>query len=171
MGIEIERKFLVKNDNWKNEKQVFKETIIQGYLSTDPIHTVRIRTTESDDKFYKKVKNGFITIKGKTIGISRSEYEYEISFADAQEMLNSMCSTFITKIRNTIEIVHNNQTYNWYIDEFTHTNYGLVIAEIELSNDKEFVILPSWAGLEVSDDHRYFNSNLISKPYTMITDN
>jgi len=149
MGLEIERKFLVIGEEWKNADSVL---IQQGYLSSNKNRIVRIRTI--GDKSY-------ITIKGLTNGISRSEFEYEIPFKDATDLLD-ICETPIIK-KNRY-----NEKYSGIIievDEFLDLNKGLVIAEIELNSENDKLLLPTWIGEEVSSDPRYFNSNLINNPY------
>ncbi|HPI38246.1 MAG TPA: CYTH domain-containing protein [Ignavibacteriaceae bacterium] len=152
MGKEIERKFLVKSEEWKS---LAKGTYYrQGYLSTVKERVVRVRTI--DDK-------GFLTIKGKVEGISRSEFEYEIPVDDANLMLDSLCEKpIIEKYRAKIEY----KGAIWEVDEFHGENEGLVVAEVELKDENQVVEIPSWIGEEVSGDPRYFNSNLIKNPFT-----
>lgn len=152
MGKEIERKYLVKSDEWKQlAKPVFYR---QGYLSSVKERTVRVRTI--DDK-------GFLTIKGVTTGISRSEYEYEIPVNDANQMLDNLCERpFIEKNRAKVSF----GGLIWEVDEFFGDNLGLVIAEVELSDENQKYEIPSWIGDEVSGDPRYFNSNLTKNPFT-----
>jgi adenylate cyclase len=153
MATEIERKFLVDKDKWKTSFADSHSAIRQGYLTSDPDKTVRIRISGYD---------GFITIKSKTKGISRSEYEYKIPVKDAEEMLNSLCSEVISKTRYFVHI--NNHT--WEVDVFAEKNEGLIVAEIELESEDETFLKPEWAGEEVSSDFRYSNSNLARNPYT-----
>ena len=151
MATEIERKFLVKGNGYK--KGAKSKNYRQGYFSTSLKHTVRVRTVK--DK-------GFITIKGKKTGISRLEFEYEIPFADAQIMLDSLCEKpLIEKTRYVV----NYKGMIWEIDEYSGENAGLVVAEIELKTEDQFIIYPPWIGKEVSDDNRYANSNLVRNPY------
>ena len=102
------------------------------------------------------MKKAFITIKSLTIGITRQEFEYEIPLIDAKTMLNTMCVTLIEKHRYTIHL----NDHIWEVDEFLGNNSGLVIAEIELSNENETFSKPDWIGEEVSQNPQYFNSNL-----------
>jgi adenylate cyclase len=155
MGKEIERKFLVKNLEWKQGAAAVPYR--QGYLSTVKERTVRVRTVG--------VK-GFLTIKGVTVGVTRSEFEYEIPAADANAMLDSLCERPLIE-KNRYTIVH--AGLNWEIDEFFGENQGLVVAEVELQDEHQAVTLPPWVGAEVSGDPRYFNSNLIKNPYTRWT--
>lgn len=152
MGKEIERKFLVEGSAWR---KLAKGTHYrQGYLSTVKERTVRVRTI--DDK-------GFLTIKGITIGATRAEYEYEIPVGDANAMLDNLCERpLIEKTRYKIEY----QGFTWELDEFEGENQGLILAEIELSAEDQNFTLPAWIGEEVTGDPRYFNSNLIKKPFT-----
>jgi len=151
MAKEIERKFLVKSDEWKT---LAKGTLYrQGYLSTVKERVVRVRTI--DDK-------GFLTVKGRVEGISRSEFEYAIPDEDANLILDSLCEKpIIEKYRSKIEY----KGAIWEVDEFLGENEGLVIAEVELNDENQFVEIPEWIGEEVSGNPRYFNSNLINNPY------
>ena len=152
MGKEIERKFLVKGDGWRALAKPVKYR--QGYLSTVKERTVRVRTI--DDK-------GYLTIKGITTGVTRAEYEYEIPAADADRMLTDLCEKpLIEKSRSTIAL----DGLNWEVDEFFGDNQGLIVAEVELQSADQAVAKPAWVGQEVSGDSRYFNSNLIKKPFT-----
>lgn len=151
MGKEIERKFLVKPGQWQPANQ--GTTIRQGYLSSVKERVVRVRT---------KGEKGFLTIKGITKGISRSEFEYQIPAEEANDLLTHLCEQpLIEKTR--YKEVHGAHT--WEIDVFFGDNEGLIIAEVELSDETERLELPVWAGEEVSADPRYFNSNLIQHPY------
>ena len=151
MGKEIERKYLINDDSWR--KGASGTTYRQGYLSTVKQRTVRVRTI--DDK-------GFLTIKGITIGATRREYEYEIPTADANEMLDELCEKPIIE-KTRFKISHAGLT--WEIDEFSGVNQGLIVAEVELESEDQNIDFPPWVGVEVSGDPRYFNSNLIAKPY------
>jgi len=151
MGVEIEKKFLVKNDSWRSLAHGTK--YCQGYLNSNKERNVRIRTIE--DK-------GFLTIKGIPSGATRSEWEYEIPYNDAREMLDKLCEIpLIEKIRRKIR--YHGRT--WEVDEFFCENLGLVIAEVELESENQPFDKPSWVGREVTDDPRYYNSNLIKHPY------
>ncbi len=151
MGYEIERKFLVVGDQWKeNAEGIFYR---QGYLSSKKERTVRIRTMKN---------SGFLTIKGINTTIRRLEFEYEISLQDAKIMLDELCEqSIIEKYRYRIAY----KGFIWEVDEFLGENTGLVIAEIELDNEEQDFDRPSWIGKEVSDDNRYFNSELSLHPY------
>ena len=147
---EIERKFLVK-ENWKPKSTGSR--IAQGYLSTDPDRTVRIRIR--GDK-------GYITVKGKNQGILRQEFEYEIPLSDAETMLKLCLQPIITKTRYIEEIAG----CNWEVDVFAGANAGLIVAEIELSDIEANFVKPQWLGDEVSADKRFFNSNSIKNPFS-----
>lgn len=158
MGQEIERKFLVIGDEWRGGHRT---TIRQGYLCVEPSRTVRVRTKEDS---INATTRAYLTIKGKSTGTVRAEYEYEIPIADANEMLDQLClSPLIEKHRYTLQ--HGGMT--WEIDEFFGENQGLIIAEIELESADQLFAEPSWLGTEVSHDARYFNAALSQHPYTL----
>lgn len=152
MGVEIERKFLVNGTDWKNEGQA--RFYQQGYLCTDPDGTVRVRRVEEE---------GYITIKGKSTGASRSEYEYPIPYPDAVELLDHLCKKpLIEKLR--YKLVYDGLV--WEIDEFQGENAGLVVAEVELSNENQAITLPPWVGREVTLEEKYYNVNLFKHPFS-----
>ncbi len=152
MAKEIERKFLVKGEEFKNLVKGINYR--QGYLSTVKERTVRVRTIDSE---------GFLTVKGITVGASRAEYEYKIPAADANEMLDNLCEKPIVE-KNRYKIAQGKHT--WEIDEFLGVNLGLIVAEIELGAEDEKFEKPSWIGEEVTGDPKYFNSNLIKNPFS-----
>jgi adenylate cyclase len=152
MGTEIERKFLVTDQSWRNGVKAMHTS--QGYLATGEECTVRVRVQED---------RAYLTIKGKTEGVSRLEYEYPIPISDANELLERLChQPVIEKMR--YEVMHAGR--KWEVDEFLKENQGLIVAEIELDSDDQRIDLPPWAGREVSDDPRYRNSNLARHPYS-----
>jgi CYTH domain-containing protein len=152
MAKEIERKFLVRGEDWRHGS-IF-EHCCQGYLVSNSNCTVRIRILG---------ERAYVTIKGKTEGITRPEYEYEIPFGDAEEMLNCLCiHPLIVKRRFTTWFYGN----KWQIDEFLQDNKGLILAEIELKSENQQIHLPPWVGDEVSHDPRYYNINLTKHPYS-----
>jgi adenylate cyclase len=152
MGIEIERKFLLKNDSWRDH-YTKKMELRQGYLSTSNDCTVRVRVSDIE---------GWVTIKGRTRNISCSEFEYLIPKADAESMLLEFAAdNIVEKIRYFIDY-HGSE---WVVDEFFGRNRGLVLAEIELKSEDVICEIPSWIGEDVSGDYRYKNSNLSQKPY------
>lgn len=150
---EIERKFLVKSDDFKNQASE-KILFIQAYLNTDPERTIRIRISGD---------HAFMTIKGKSSenGLSRFEWEKEIAMTDAQELLD-LCEP--GKIKKNRYLIHvGDHTYE--VDEFLEDNKGLILAEIELESEKESFEKPDWLGEEVTGNLNYYNSNLIRKPF------
>lgn len=152
MGIEIERKFLVKGDAWKADAAGVLYR--QGYLSTDKARTVRVRIAG---------ERAFLTVKGLAAGLARAEFEYDIPLADAAEMLDQLClKPLIEKRRYTVAYLG----LSWEIDEFLGANLGLVVAEVELDRADQAIDLPDWVGEEVSEDARYFNSSLIARPFS-----
>jgi CYTH domain-containing protein len=151
--IEIERKFLVNSNGFK--KHALSETrIVQGFLNTQPERTVRVRI---------KGEAAFLTVKGKsnTSGTSRFEWEKEIEVEDAVLLLDLCEEGSIAKTR--YEILSGKHTYE--VDEFHDENQGLIVAEIELNNEKEAFEKPDWLGKEVTGDIKYYNSQLSKKPY------
>jgi len=149
MGTEIERKFLVKNNSYRELARPVK--IQQGYLSTNPEKTIRVRTYG---------KNAYLTIKGKVVNLSRPEFEYDIPVDDALKILK-LCDNKIWKNRYKIRY----EDHLWEVDEFLGENSDLVIAEIELSSADETFIKPPWIGAEVTQNYKYFNSYLANHPY------
>jgi adenylate cyclase len=157
MPNEIERKFLPKSGAWRTAQPLTSTKIIQGYLTSDPGCTVRVRY--GSDRFGKY---GFITVKGKTEGISRPEFEYPIPSQHALHMLSAFAAQTITKTRHTALV----DGVTFEIDEFHGENEGLVVIEVELESEDQKFPTPVWLGEEVSHDVRYFNSNLLTNPFT-----
>jgi len=152
MGIEIERKFLVKDNSWLDLLNGKGVAIRQGYLSNCPESVVRIRVAG---------EKGFITVKGKNCNLSRLEFEYEIPFQDAIDMLALCLTPLVEKVRYQLNFMG----FEWCVDKFEGMNQGLIIAEIELETEIQPFEKPPWAGDEVTADPRYFNSNLINHPF------
>jgi CYTH domain-containing protein len=152
MGIEIERKFLLVGEVWKKLAQGIRYR--QGYLSTTKESTVRVRTIEN---------TGYLTVKGESQGASRSEFEYEIPVEDANAMLDQLCAKPLIE-KNRYKIKY--EGFTWEVDEFFGENQGLVVAEVELENEDQAYAKPEWVGMEVTEDQRYFNSNLGKHPFT-----
>jgi len=150
MAEEIERKFLVLGETWRNGGKGIRYT--QGYLSRDPERIVRIRQAG---------EQAYLTIKGVTRGVTRKEFEYPIPLADAAELLGLCIRPLIEKTRTVVEY----HGRHWEVDEFHGKNDGLILAEIELARADEVFDLPPWAGDEVSDDPRYYNSSLSEQPF------
>ncbi len=152
--IEIERKFLVSSEAYKVE--AYRKTYIkQGFLSTDPERTVRVRI--KDDQ-------GYLTIKGKSneSGTSRFEWEKTINVTEATSLLDICLNGIIEKIRYEVKI----KNHIFEIDEFFGENNGLVVAEIELNSENESFEKPFWLGVEVTGEVKYYNSQLSKKPYS-----
>jgi adenylate cyclase len=147
MELEIEKKFLIDKGKWEMVPKPEATFYIQGYLHTDADLTVRVRF--SDNK-------GFLTIKGKSKGITRPEYEFEIDRDKAIEMIEVLSKARVEKKR--YEIVYKGKT--WEVDEFLGKNEGLIMAEIELESEDESFEKPDWIGLEVTEDERYYNAYL-----------
>ena len=152
MGQEIERKYLVDHNKWQQIDKPTGQLYRQGYLLTDPIKTIRVRQTT--DK-------GFLTIKGLSIGATRPEYEYEIPFDEAKELLDNFSISELSKIR--YKIIVDNKI--WEVDEFLGDNRGLIVAEIELTSEDEHFEIPAWVDREVTGQEKYYNSNLTIEPY------
>ncbi|MDS4073999.1 MAG: CYTH domain-containing protein [Defluviicoccus sp.] len=152
MAQEIERKFLVKRELWR--PQDGGQTIRQGYLVSSAELSVRVRRYGAQ---------AFLTIKGPKKGMIRDEYEYPIAPADADEMLDTLCiQPVIEKTRYASMFAGR----EWVVDVFAGVNAGLVLAEVELESEDAELVLPDWAGLEVTDDVRYLNANLALKPFS-----
>ena len=151
MGIEIERKFLVKGISWQTVAGEGKECR-QGYLLSNRENTVRVRILGD---------RAFLTIKGKTNGISRAEFEYEIPVDDARELLDQCGEAIVEKTRYFIG--HGGMV--WELDVFAGKNEGLVMAEIELESESQLFEVPFWVGEEVSGDPRYYNGALARRPF------
>lgn len=149
MATEIERKFLVVGHAWRSANGT---RICQGYLNRDKNRTVRIRIAGNA---------AYLTVKGATQGNTRAEFEYAIPLGDAEQLLALCDGPTIQKIRH--HVMH--QGHHWEVDEFQGDNAGLVVAELELAAEDEVFVRPPWLGQEVSDDSRYFNSQLASHPY------
>jgi len=158
---EIERKFLTTSDvPWAEAIRI--EKITQGFLSTDPAKTIRVRLVEEltgDNDIY-----AFLTVKGKSVGIKRVEIETQIDFDVASALLTNFCNEgkIIEKVRHIIPDQHGQL---WEVDRFRTNNKGLIIAEIELASEDQEVILPMWIAGEVSNDHRYSNASLSKCPW------
>ncbi|KIA91928.1 adenylate cyclase [Pedobacter kyungheensis] len=152
MGKEIERKFLINQQKWDSLIKPAGKQFRQGYLLTDKDKTVRVRATET---------KGFLTIKGQTIGATRLEYEYEIPLSEAVELLDHFSQSELSKTR--YEIVFEDKI--WEVDVFSGRNEGLIVAEIELESETETFSLPDWVSHEVTEEEKYYNSNLTLSPY------
>jgi len=151
MGSEIERKFLVRSEDWK--PGAVGVPYRQGYLCRQAA-TVRVRVAGGQ---------AYLTIKGQAQGITRLEYEYPIPLADAQALLDQLClKPLIEKTRYRLEFAGR----VWEVDEFAGENQGLVVAEVELEGPDQPLELPDWVGEEVTHDPRYLNANLVEQPFS-----
>ena len=153
--MEIERKFLVEGRPWEHAGA--GTSIRQGYLSRGPRGVVRVRCSPSE---------AWLTVKGATVGVSRSEFEYAIPCPDAEAMLALCEGEIVEKTRYTLD----HRGACWEIDVFHGRNEGLVVAEIELESESQKFERPDWLGREVSDEARYANSNLSVEPYALWAD-
>ncbi len=152
MAVEIERKFLLKDQRWRETAEQGKP-YCQGYLSEGGPGSVRVRIEGNVAK---------LNIKSATLNMSRLEYEYDIPVVEAKEMLDSIC------IKPLIEKTRYHVWYEgkcWEVDEFIGDNEGLVVAEVELESEHESIALPAWVGEEVTADSRYYNVSLVKHPY------
>lgn len=159
MATETERKFLVLGDDWKKDDQGNERVgthYKQGYLASSKELTVRVRLAGD---------TGYITIKGpaQTGSLAHAEFEYEIPGTDAEELLTTLCLPGkIEKVRYKIPF----ENHIWEVDVFEGANTGLIMAEVELADEHETVIIPPWIGTEVSHDARYFNALLSKNPFS-----
>ncbi len=152
MGTEIERKFLVNGKKWKEGSDGISYR--QGYLSTGEECVVRVRIVADQ---------AYLTIKGRNVGLTRMEFEYPIPVNDGHTLLDKLCGKLIIeKTRYKVEY----RGLIWEIDEFRRENEGLVIAEVELEDENQAVPLPDWVDEDVSQDIRYYNSNLVKYPFS-----
>lgn len=155
MPLEIERKFLVKGEPWHHA--VSSTRMSQGYLSQGGTNTVRVRIGG---------EKAWLTIKGPAKGISRSEYEYEIPVAEAEELLGLCPLAVVEKTRYLIP----HEGHTWEVDVFHGENDGLVVAEVELADESVEPELPVWVGKEVTSERRYANSALAAVPFRLWED-
>lgn len=153
MALEIERKFLLSSDRWREEAG---EGVLfrQGYLVGSKGASVRVRI---------EGEQANINIKSATLGVTRTEYEYPIPLQDAREMLDNLCAQ--PQVEKYRYFIHRGP-HHWEIDEFLGENAGLVVAEIELGDEHESFERPPWLGEEVSHDPRYYNVMLVKQPYS-----
>jgi CYTH domain-containing protein len=150
VGTEIERKFLVRDPSIVRGSTGIPYR--QGYLSTDPSRTVRVR---------RAGEHAFLTVKGISVGASRAEFEYEVPLEDADALLAMCEQSIVVKTRYRIE----HRGHTWEVDVFGGANAGLVVAEVELDATDQPVAIPDWVGDEVTSDVRYFNSALARRPF------
>ena len=163
MGIEIERKFLVADDRWR-QAIVRSERIAQGYLVgaralQEGLARASVRVRRSGDQ-------GWLNIKSASLGIERAEFEYPMPLTDAEAMLASLCDGVLEKIRHHVDV----EATVFEVDEFLGGNAGLIVAEVELPATDAIFPRPAWLGREVSAEPRYYNVNLITHPYARWSD-
>jgi len=152
MSEEIERKFLIRDDSWRDQIERSMHQL-QGYLGSAESCSIRIRISD---------ELASLNIKSATLGITRREYDYAIPVDEAREILDQLCiKPIIEKTRHIVRV----GDHVWEIDEFAGDNSGLIVAEVELSSADETFEKPAWAGEEVSDDPRYYNVCLVEHPY------
>lgn len=153
MGIEIERKFLIADDSWR-EQAGEGERYRQGYLFTGQHCSVRLRAAGD---------RAWLNVKGATVGAARPEFEYDVPHADAIAMLDDLCDPGqIDKTRYRVPVGR----HCFEVDVFHGANEGLVVAEVELAAPDEAFERPSWLGAEVTDDTRYYNARLAREPWS-----
>lgn len=152
MAIEIERKYLLIDDSWR-ERADAGTNLRQGYFAGPEKASIRLRTAG---------QQATLNIKSAELGIRRLEYEYPVALADAEEMLALLCEKPVIE-KTRYHVMH--AGHEWEIDVFAGDNLGLIVAEIELASEDEAFELPAWAGEEVSHDPRYYNVSLIKHPY------
>lgn len=151
MAIEIERKFLVKDDGWRRDA-VAQTSLRQGYLSTSAKATVRVRIVDD--------ARAFLTLKGPMEGISRAEFEYEVPLEDGRALLEMARPHVVEKRRHIVP----HAGLDWEVDVFEGAHKGLMMAEVELASADQTVAIPDWAGREVTHDDRYANASLSRRP-------
>jgi adenylate cyclase len=153
MALEIERKFLIRSEEWR-EKVTSRELLRQGYLSSGSQCSIRARVAG---------EQAWLNLKARRSGMTRLEFEYPIPVEDANQILNELArGPILEKYRHLIPA----GDYVWEVDEFLGANAGLIVAEIELPSEGAQFERPSWLGEEVTEDERYYNFNLAQKPYT-----
>jgi len=152
MGVEIERKFLVRDDSWRVHADAGTE-LVQGYLVIQDALSVRVRIQGESAR---------LTIKAGSGSIERQEFEYPIPISDARTMIETLCRRpVLSKCRHRVPVGR----HVWEVDVFAAENAGLVVAEVELGSADESFERPAWAGEEVSDDTRYLNASLVERPW------
>jgi len=156
MGKEIERKFLVVNDDWRAAAS-HTANYAQGYLNEPVSCSVRVRIEDDQAR---------LNIKRVQIGMSRDEFEYPIPMADALKLMTMVLGPTVTKTRHFVMV----DGHEWEVDEFLGDNAGLVVAELELDSETEVFTKPSWVGKEVTDASRYYNVFLAQHPFSQWSD-
>ncbi|HEY4092449.1 MAG TPA: CYTH domain-containing protein [Luteibacter sp.] len=162
MGIEIERKFLLAGDGWRAQVER-SEPMAQGYLVG--MGAIEGGHAKSSVRLRISGEQAWLNIKSATLGIERQEYEYAVPLADARHMLDTLADGRVEKVRHHVML----DGAHFEIDEFTGANQGLIVAEIELDSADAAYPTPGWLGREVSDQVRYYNVNLIDRPFNTWT--
>jgi adenylate cyclase len=152
MALEIERKYLIHQEQWDNFPKPEGQLYRQGYILKNPDKTIRVRIIDT---------TAYLTIKGISVGATRTEFEYEIPKEDAIELLDNFAVSELSKIRYKILYIDK----LWEVDVFLGDNEGLIVAEIELLSEEESFEIPEWIRTEVTGDVRYYNSNLSANPF------
>jgi adenylate cyclase len=163
MGIEIERKFLLASDAWR-AAVTSSMHIAQGYLVD--VRALREGLARASVRVRISGENAWLNIKSVELGVSRAEYEWPLPLADARSMLDTLCNGVLEKTRHHVEI----DGWLFEIDEFLGANRGLFVAEIELPEERAKFSRPAWLGREVSSLARYYNVNLIERPFAQWSD-
>ncbi len=159
MAIEIERKFLVTGDGWRDAAQAVIP-MAQGYIND--MGALDRGTQQASVRVRIEGQGAALNLKSRTLGRSRQEFEYPIPVEDARALLALCVGGLIDKRRHLVQ----HEGLLWEVDEFLGDNAGLVVAEVELEHPDQVVSLPSWVGEEVTDDARYYNVALASTPYS-----
>lgn len=152
MPVEIEHKYLVDKAKWQEVQADNSVEMTQAYMVSEANKTIRVRTAD---------KLAFLTIKGKTQGASRAEFEYEIPVNEANELIEQFCTKTVKKRRFYVAF----KGKTWEIDVFSDKNEGLIVAEVELDSEMERYEKPDWVTIEVTSDFKYTNSQLAKHPF------
>ncbi|QEY23888.1 CYTH domain-containing protein [Neisseria animalis] len=152
MSVEIERRFLLANDNWRNAASLPK-ILRQGYLNVEKERTIRVRIIDNQ---------AWLTLKGYISDVTRSEFEYEIPLEHAEQMMDTMCPFKMEKRRYLVEY----QGFTFEIDEYFGENAPLVVAELELPSEHTAYPRPDWLGREITSEGRFTNAYLSKHPYS-----
>lgn len=159
MGIEIERKFLVRGDAWRQQASKVVR-MAQGYLND--VESVDQGRQRASVRVRIAGEQAFLNIKSRELGHTRQEFDYQVPVADAQALLALCVGGLVDKHRHHVHV----GAHLWEVDEFLGDNAGLVVAEIELGDAREAFERPPWLGREVTDEARYYNLALASRPYS-----
>jgi adenylate cyclase len=160
MAIEIERKFLLKNDSWRMTVHHHMR-IAQAYLNDN--EALQAGREQCSVRVRILGQSANINIKSRELGAKRQEFEYPVPLKDAESLMELSCNGLIDKTRHLVQF----GTHLWEIDEFAEENLGLIVAEIELADVDESFEIPDWLGIEVTDQLRYYNMALSARPYSV----